>query len=178
MLISLVLFSNCGEVKNEQLMLVDGQTIPLFKPNTIGTVCLFISPDCPLSHLYASEYVKLGNRFKSNFQFIGLVPGDLYSETEIIHFKDSFSFDLPIALDKDLSFTKKWKATTTPECIVLDTFGEVRYRGAIDNWAIDFANKRIEPTAFYLLDALNAMLEKKPVKIEYQKPVGCLIELE
>ena len=66
-------------------------------------------------------------------------------------------------------------AKVTPEAIVIDSTGTVRYRGAINNLYAGYGKKRRAATSHYLQDAVEAVLAGNTVKIPKTKPVGCFI---
>lgn len=67
------------------------------------------------------------------------------------------------------------KATVTPEAVVVDRNGEIRYRGRIDNFYADLGKPRQQITQHDLADALNAVLAGKPVLHPETKALGCYI---
>ena len=71
---------------------------------------------------------------------------------------------------------KKLGATITPEVFLLGKTGVIRYSGRIDNWAFDLGKKRSVITEHNLIDAIEAVLQNKSVKIKKAKAVGCFIE--
>lgn len=166
----------CGQPN--QVTSLDGTVINLKQENSQGLVVLFIAPDCPLSQAYILPYKQLDSMYGGEFIFISVIPGNYYTRKEIDHFIDSFHFNLPIVVDSMFHLTKKWKATTTPQCIITNREGLILYSGSIDNWAIALASKRLSPTRFYARDALNDIISGKKPAIQSTKPVGCIIEIE
>lgn len=63
----------------------------------------------------------------------------------------------------------------TPETVVIDRSGAVRYRGRIDNFYVAFGRSRQVVTVHDLRDALDAVLAGKPVAAPDTEPVGCFI---
>ena len=84
---------------------------------------------------------------------------------------------LPWYLDADYAITKFAGAGVTPEAVVVDAKGEVRYQGRIDNRYVDFGKYRAEATQEDLSDALNAVLNGQDVKEPCTKAIGCFIEI-
>lgn len=66
-------------------------------------------------------------------------------------------------------------ATRTTDAFLIDRMGTLRYRGAVDDqYGIGY--RRDEPRANYLLDAIDAVLAGKPVKIAATEAPGCPLE--
>lgn len=173
-LLTFVLFG-CGNTVSTELISRDGLKIDLTKQNT---VLMWLAPDCPLCQTYSSEFLALDSLYRSHFQFVGVLPGNLYSTDEIDHFVDSFHFDLPIVMDDKYLLTKKYQVSVTPEFILLDTNLKIQYQGKFDDWATGLAQKKVKPTQFYLKNALNQFAASQNVSPNYVEPVGCLIEVD
>lgn len=154
----------------------NGLAIDLNNSDKLGVVCMFITPDCPLSQAYAKSFSKLALEYQSEFTFFACLPGVLYPHEEIEHFIDSFNFRLPIVVDSSLILTNRWDAEITPQFFVVDNRGKIKYDGSIDNWAIDLAQKRLAPSEFYLKDALEELKNDREVTISHTDAIGCFIE--
>lgn len=63
----------------------------------------------------------------------------------------------------------------TPETVVIDRAGAVRYRGRIDNFYVAFGRSRQVVTVHDLRDALDAVLAGNPVANPTTEPIGCFI---
>jgi hypothetical protein len=66
-------------------------------------------------------------------------------------------------------------ATTVPEAAVLSPRGDLLYLGRIDNRLEDFGQQRVRITEFDLRDALDAILNGKPVRNPRTHALGCSI---
>jgi thioredoxin-related protein len=170
----LSLLSSCTN-KNEFIS-TNGEAIDLMNPSKKGSVCMFISPDCPLSHLYAQPLMSLEETYGNQFTFFAAVPGLLYSSEEVTHFIDSFKFKIPVVVDSTYELTERWNAEITPEIFVTNANGKILYSGSIDNWAIDLSQKRLKPTKFYLQEALEAITHDESIPLSKTQAIGCSIE--
>lgn len=142
-----------------------------------ATVFYFLSPECPLCQSYALTIKQLEAEFKSKgIQMVGIIPGTDYTDLEISTFKHKYGLPFALWKDEQLLLTKKYHATITPEAVVVDAKGKVLYQGRIDNWAYELTKKRKVITEFNLRDALNSIVNNKPVKVVKTKAVGCFIE--
>jgi peroxiredoxin len=147
------------------------------KKDTKAVVYFFLVPDCPFSQLYSMSVNQVYSVYSTKgFQFYGIVPGNLYSISEIDSFIFHHNFIPKILIDPKYNFTKKYKVTVVPQVIVTDIKGQVLYAGKIDDQAIAAGQKKYQPTKFYLLDALKNISEGKDVGVKKTKAVGCFIE--
>ena len=72
--------------------------------------------------------------------------------------------------------TSKYGATVTPEVVLVDDKGTVRYQGRIDNSYARVGKRRTRTTSSELKDALKAVTSGKPVKTPAVPAIGCIIE--
>ena len=66
-------------------------------------------------------------------------------------------------------------ARVTPEAVVIDSQGNVVYRGRIDDRFVDFGKTRQSPTREDLSLALDAVLAGRAVDVPTTKAIGCFI---
>ncbi len=141
------------------------------------SVITFLSPECPLSENYTKNLNDLQVKYEGmDVLFLGVVPGNYYSDEKIDSFKTMYNVQGFLLLDRDKQLTRLLQATITPETFVLDSAGTVRYSGAIDNWAVDLGQKRTVITEFYLTDAIDALLSDREPPVTHAPAVGCFIE--
>ena len=145
--------------------------------NTKGIVYFFLVPDCPFAQFYTMSVNQVYSVYhKKDFQFYGIVPGDLYKLSEIDSFKFQYNFIPEILIDKKYKLSKKYGVNVVPQVVVTDTKGVVLYSGKIDDQAIQAGQKKYQPTQFYLLDALKSIYDGVPVAVKKTNAVGCYIE--
>jgi hypothetical protein len=142
-----------------------------------GTVYIFLAPECPLSENYTLTINQLQAQFVDfGLQFYAVISGKLYDSVAIRDYANRFPLTLPLLVDTGYYFSDQFKATTTPEAVLLNEKSEVVYQGAIDNWATALTRLTAAPTSNYLMDAMNSVLKKQAIKISKTKAVGCFIE--
>ncbi|MBP8755301.1 MAG: redoxin domain-containing protein [Chitinophagales bacterium] len=173
----------CNKTTDESLSNIELSTLDktVFKFEYVYkhavSVITFFSPECPLSENYTKNLNDLQKKYEGmDVLFVGIVPGNFYSEQKIDSFKTLYNVQGFLLLDRDKKLTNYLKATITPETFVLDSTGTVRYSGAIDNWAVDLGQKREVITEFYLMDAIEALLSDREVAVTHAPAVGCFIE--
>ena len=141
-----------------------------------NTVFVFFSPECPMS----LEYIPLLNKIKQNFiskiECKAIVSGNYYSKELIKSVADSLGFEWSLYLDIKYSVAQNYKAIVTPEVVVVDKKGIVLYQGAIDDKLTELGRKKNAATEFYLLNALESLVEGKKPKVQKTVAAGCLIE--
>lgn len=153
-----------------------GNNVDLSDTGTIR-VLMFVTPDCPLSQLYAKAYSDLKNRFPE-VEFYGVNSGKSDPVDSLLDFKSKYGFEPPILLDPDFKLAKVIKAEVTPHFFVIGKNGKVAYEGAMDDWAVDLGRKKVAPTRHYLIDALGSIVHDSMPETPSTDPVGCIIEYE
>lgn len=147
------------------------------KPAAKARVYYFLSPECPLCQSYSLTIRNLHQEFaKQQIEMIGIIPGTDFSEATISEYKIKYKIPVRLLRDEQLLLVNKYKATITPEVVVINQQGKVIYQGRIDNWAYELGKKRKVITEHNLREALKAVLNNEPVKIKVTKAVGCYIE--
>lgn len=84
--------------------------------------------------------------------------------------KEGFSY--PVLQDPSGDVGRLYGARTTPHMYVVDKEGKLAYNGAID----DNPRGKNESPKNYVLDAINALKEGKPVETSSTKPYGCSVK--
>jgi hypothetical protein len=140
-----------------------------------ATVAVFLSPDCPMSAGYAKPLADVAAAYaKKGVAFVGFFPTD-EDAARVAKQAEELKFGFPVFRDETLAAADALGATVTPQVFVLDSAGEVRYRGLID----DGYSKRLVPnrkvTEYYLTAAIDAVLAGKPVAVPKTEPIGCKI---
>lgn len=142
------------------------------------TVLIFLKEECPICRIYAPTLQKIVQEFKqSSVQFYGVFPDKSPSKEIITSFLKEFSIPFPVCIDSTLELTQFAGATITPQVVLFDNSGIIRYSGRIDDWFIGIGKKRANPTIHNLRDALQALIYAQPVVINKTDAVGCYIPL-
>ena len=138
-------------------------------------VVIFLSPECPLCQNYSLPLNELFKKYAGKVQFTGVVPGKAYSAAAVSAFTQKYHIGFPVYIDSARAMSTSLKATVTPEVFLLGLDKKVLYYGSVDNWLRYLGKQSARPTVFYLQDAIDQSLAHQPVRIPYNKPVGCLI---
>ncbi|HZP80760.1 MAG TPA: redoxin domain-containing protein [Chthonomonadaceae bacterium] len=136
-----------------------------------ATVFLFVSGQCPVSNAYSSRFVRLAADYGTRgVQVFGVYSDRQESLSDITRHAQRHGYTFPIVKDMQNALADRLGATMTPQAIVLDATGAVRYRGRIDDNAV---STRV--TSRDLNDALDAVLAGRPVAHPQTAAFGCAI---
>ena len=136
---------------------------------------IFLSPECPMSKNYTLTLNKLFQQYNKQVEFYGCISGKGFTTSEIQSFISTYKTAFPLFVDADKKITNYFKASVTPEVLLLNNKGALVYSGAIDNWLEDTGKQRVDVTKRYLMDAIAASLSNKTVAVKKTKAYGCLI---
>jgi len=137
-------------------------------------VFIFVAHDCPVANAYAPEVARLCHDYGPrgvSFKVVYADP-DLTPEAARRHAAE-YGFPCPTLLDSDFRVVKRTGVTKTPEAAVLDPRGTLLYRGRIDDLFPALGTRRPAPTRRDLREALDAVLDGRPVPVARTEPVGC-----
>lgn len=141
-------------------------------------VVFFFGVECPIVKLYAAELPAATERFaKQGVNWIGIDSNQHDSLAEIAQFAKSTDLaesNMPLLKDPGNVVADQFGATRTPEVFLFDAAGRLQYRGAIDD-RYSYGKQKPKPDQRYLLDAIDALLNDKPIPVARIEPVGCLI---
>jgi hypothetical protein len=91
------------------------------------------------------------------------------------HLQDYRYDGIPAVADRTRAVASRARATVTPQAVVVDRGGAIRYRGRIDNAYADFGKPRQHVTSHDLRDALDALLAGRPIPRPETEALGCFI---
>ena len=149
---------------------------PFRNSNAKATVFLFVRTDCPISNHYAPEIERLYEHYSTNKIAFWLVypDADTLPQTIVEHTKE-YRLSLPVLRDPGHALVKWCGVGVTPEAAVFVGDARVVYRGRIDNRYVDFGKERPAPSERDLEQALDAILNGKPIVRPRTTPIGCYI---
>jgi hypothetical protein len=154
-----------------------GQQITLSdKLESKAWVLVFILSDCPIGNSYLPQLQRLDELFKGRGVNFVLVHADSQTTPQQAqeHARE-FKIVIPVLLDPRHEWVQRAGATIAPEAAVFSPQGVLLYRGRIDNRYAGLGKRRMVVTEHDLRDALDAILEERPVKKPRTEAVGCLI---
>jgi peroxiredoxin len=152
--------------------------------NDRGVVVVFASNYCPYSKLYEDRIIALANQFEGQGIKFLLVNSNTSADNiddtieEMAKHAKVKDLKIPYLADKEHIVSNRLGATKTPEAFVLQNTGNgafiVKYKGAID----DNPQLPNAVTAFYLKDAINAVVNKRNLAVVDKRATGCMIKKE
>jgi DNA-binding transcriptional LysR family regulator len=160
-----------------QIRGIDGAILHPLEPSGAANVLFFVATDCPVSNSYAPEIQRICGAFAARGIGCALIyedPG--VSAEDVRKHVDEYRYrGMPAAIDRDGSLAAEVRASITPQAVVVDRHGAIRYRGRIDNFYAGLGRPRQVVTAHDLQDALNAVVAGKPVATAETEAIGCYI---
>ncbi len=136
-----------------------------------ASVFLFVSGQCPVSNVYTPRMNALAAAYGAHDVQVFAVYSDRQeSALDITRHAREHGLTFPVVKDGSNVLADRLGAKMTPEAIVVDATGAVRYRGRIDDNAV-----ATRVTVHDLGAALDAVLTGKPVAHPEMLAVGCAI---
>lgn len=159
-----------------RLLDLAGRSVDPFAPTAPVIVVLFASTDCPISNRYAPEVRRLYERFAPRGVVFRLVyPNPDDGPARIRDHLQAYGYPTTALRDPRHDLVRAVGATVTPEAVVVDASRRVRYRGRIDDRYQDLGVDRLVPTTHDLAEAIEAVLDDRPVPVPVTRAVGCLL---
>lgn len=81
-------------------------------------------------------------------------------------------YNVPYVVDEMSRMANEFGATRTPEVFLFNGEGTLVYKGALEDNPADPSKS----TKFYLMDAMNALIQNKAIKPAETKSIGCSIK--
>jgi hypothetical protein len=141
-----------------------------------ATVFVFTATDCPIANRYAPELNRLQSRFAARgvrFHLVYANPRET-AETVRTHLT-AFAHDMTALRDPAHELVRFAHVTVAPEAAVYDRQGRQVYRGRIDDRFPSLGVDRQVPKHRDLEEALEAVLDGRPVTSPVTPAVGCFL---
>jgi peroxiredoxin len=139
------------------------------------TVFCFLGTECPLAKLYAPRLQRLADEYAAHsVRFVGVCSNLQDGLEKLREYGSTHEIGFPLVKDYDHRLADLLGAERTPEVIVVDARGIVRYRGRIDDQYRPGA-ARDKPRQTDLATALAELTSGKEVTTPRTDAVGCLI---
>ncbi|MEX0891927.1 MAG: redoxin domain-containing protein [Gemmatimonadota bacterium] len=142
-----------------------------------AVVVVMRTTECPVSRQYGHRLAELERAYAERgvaFLYLNASPQDTPDKIR----EDIATFDLagPYVADPDGEIATLLQAEVSTEVFIIDAARTLRYRGAVDDqFGISFAKP--EPREHYLVAALDAVLDERPVAVSETEASGCYLEL-
>ena len=185
LLLALAVTARGAALLEPQILDIDGRALKPFEPAGAAHVMFFIATDCPISNSYAPEIQRVCREYGPRGVGCSLMYEDVAVDTapsatrlddEVRRHLQEYRYaGIPAAVDRSRIIAKQAKASVTPQAVVIDRAGAIRYRGRIDNFYAALGKPRQQVTERDLRDALDAVLSGRPVPKPETQALGCHI---
>ncbi len=137
---------------------------------------IFVTSDCPLSNYYAPTVQEICRAYAERGLACALVYEDVdVDETRMRQHGEEYGYRLPASIDRDRAIARRLGVTVTPQVVVTDDTGAIRYRGRIDNRYETLGRPRRVVTEHSLRDAVDAIVAGRRVERSETRALGCHI---
>lgn len=137
-----------------------------------ATVIIFVSNKCPVSNAYNARMNALYKDYNGkNVQFVFLNPNINETGEDLKALGETAKLGAKAYHDRENNLANRFEANFTPEVVILDHTGNVRYTGAIDD-----SRDESKVTKNYVRDAIDALKAGKEVPVAKSKAFGCTIK--
>ncbi len=172
-----------GMIRNQELKIgekavdfkladVNGKMVSLKSyADAKGYIVIFTCNNCPYAVAYQDRIAELHNQFAPHgYPVVAINTSD--SKEEIIARAKEKDYPFPYLHDETQETTRAYGASRTPHAFVLKQDMTVAYVGAIDNNYKDAT----EADEKYIIDAVEALIENRPIRVTNTKAIGCTIK--
>ncbi len=161
---------------------VDGKMVSMKSMDKAkGFIIIFTCNHCPFSKAYEDRINALNAKYASlGYPVIAINPNDEQKEPDdsyenmIVRAKEK-NFTFPYLRDEKQEVAGTYGATRTPHVYIVVKEGNdyiVKYIGAIDN----NSDEPEKADTKYVEEAMNAIMNGKPVAVSETKAIGCTIK--
>ncbi len=136
-----------------------------------ASVFLFTSSQCPIANVYTPRFLALAEKYdKQGVQVFAVYSDRQESLADITRHAKERKLTFPVIRDAGATLADRFGAKMTPEAVLVDAKGEVKYRGRIDDNPV-----ATHVTTHYLEDAIASVLAGTAVKNAQVLAIGCAI---
>ncbi len=163
-----------GRTSVREVKAIDGRVVSLVPGSGGATAVVFYSTECPISNAYSPVLKGIaGSSTAPGFAMVGVCVDPDLSTAEIAQHASDYGLKFPVVADRDGSITARLGIKVTPEAVVIDETGKIRYRGRIDDTYAARGKRKANPSTNELKDAIACVLSGKDVPVENVEAVGC-----
>lgn len=145
----------------------------------VGTVIMFLCNHCPyVKHIMPGLLQLAQDYIKKGISFVGIssndaqaYPADSPAKMKELALQDNYPF--PYLYDETQEVAKAYQAACTPDFYVFDARLKLVYRGQLDD---SRPGNGLPVTGQDLREALNCLLEGKPLNPGQKPSIGCNIK--
>lgn len=128
-----------------------------------------------MTAFYLPKFDSIEKAHTRTIRFEYIISAKSHSQSEIDSFIQVLGSQKNKIIDKENKLLYALNTEVVPSVYVYKN-NQLQYHGAIDNWAFAPMKLRQQVTEKYLEEAIKDLLSNKKVRIQYAKPVGCIVE--
>jgi len=136
------------------------------------TVLVFLANHCPVVTVYEDRIIDFANDYKDKgVKVVGICVDVMNEQDKLPGIKQRVKekgYPFVYGYDETQQIGKAYGATNTPQFVVIDKEGVIRYTGAMD----DNQNEN-RVSKQYLRNAVDAVLNGETVEVDETRAVGC-----
>lgn len=153
---------------------LDGRPIATRAEAGGATILIAYSTECPISNAIVPALKAIAEGPDAGrVRFIGLcVDPDLGDPAVADHARE-FGLPFPVVRDRDGALASGLGLKVTPEVVLIDAKGRMRYRGRVDDQFVARRVRNAHPGTHELRDAIAAVLGGREVAKPHVEAVGC-----
>ena len=142
-------------------------------------VYVFIAEQCPICNYMGKPLHDLGIKYeKEDVAFHAIFPLKNSNYKTTYTFKEKYGMQMfETTLDKDQAISKKLGASVTPEAVITDDMGIVRYRGRINSAYYAPGKMKHSSIKNDLDQALTSLLSGQEAPAPWPAAIGCFITM-
>lgn len=134
-----------------------------------------MAEECPVCNYVAKSLKKVSEEY-SAVKFIAVFPQKMSNYKTASLFKNKYGLDnFSIEIDHELSITKKYNASITPEVVVVNELDEILYQGRINNSYAAPGRMRHGKVTEDLDQVLQEIANERSYPKPWPNPIGCYI---
>jgi peroxiredoxin len=138
-------------------------------------VIVFVGTECPIANLYFPTLVQMHRAYNDKgVQFLAINSNDQDSAADVAAHARERKIPFPVLKDTKHKAADALGARRTPEAFLLDADSAIRYRGRIDD-QYGYTYRRASPSRTELKDAIEQVIQGKPVATPETEVRGCVI---
>lgn len=141
-----------------------------------ATVLVFVGVDCPIANRMAPEIARIAKDYgPRGAETILVYPDASLKPVQVTAHLKSFAMPVSAVIDGSLKLVRAVHASVTPQAVILDPEGVVRYTGRINDLYEEHGKIKPKPKRNDLRVALDELLAGKPISKPVTPVIGCFI---
>ncbi len=167
--------SNPGLFKLKDASTGKDVALESFKGKKAG-VLVFMGVDCPVGNQYVPTLVEIAKKYEAKgVVVLGINSNARETAEQIAAHAKEYGIPFPVLKDDGAKVADLYQVARTCEVVLLDEKAVIRYRGAIDD-QFGYGTRRAKAVRNHLCEALDALLDGKPIDTAGTSVVGCPID--